>query len=54
MNAIEYLFKIIVNIFRCDGGYPSAAWQYWVKFGIVTGSLYGDTTVSFVVILNLN
>ncbi|XP_028295271.1 cathepsin B-like [Gouania willdenowi] len=24
----------------CYGGYPSAAWDYWVKTGIVTGGLY--------------
>lgn len=26
----------------CNGGYPSAAWDYWEKYGIVTGDLYGD------------
>jgi cathepsin B len=26
----------------CDGGYPSAAWQFWVDQGLVTGGLYGD------------
>jgi len=25
----------------CDGGYPSAAWEYWVSDGIVSGGLYG-------------
>lgn len=24
----------------CDGGFPSAAWQYWVDTGVVTGGLY--------------
>ncbi|KAM7395421.1 hypothetical protein PAMA_006938 [Pampus argenteus] len=24
----------------CFGGYPSAAWQFWVKNGLVTGGLY--------------
>uniref|UniRef100_A0A2I9LNU9 Cathepsin B n=1 Tax=Centruroides hentzi TaxID=88313 RepID=A0A2I9LNU9_9SCOR len=24
----------------CDGGIPSAAWEYWVSDGIVTGGLY--------------
>ncbi len=51
MNAIQYLFRIIDIVFRCDGGYPTAAWQYWVSTGIATGSLYGDATVSVVVIL---
>lgn len=27
----------------CDGGYPSAAWDYFAKTGLVTGGLYGDT-----------
>ncbi|CAL8313133.1 unnamed protein product [Lota lota] len=24
----------------CLGGYPTAAWQYWIKTGLVTGGLY--------------
>jgi cathepsin B len=27
--------------FGCEGGYPSAAWQYWVSQGVVTGGNYG-------------
>ena len=26
----------------CDGGFPSAAWQYWVDSGIVSGGLYAS------------
>ncbi|KPM09921.1 cathepsin B-like protein 2 [Sarcoptes scabiei] len=26
----------------CHGGFPSAAWMYFVKLGVVTGGLYGD------------
>jgi len=26
--------------FGCQGGYPGAAWQYWVRTGIVTGGQY--------------
>lgn len=26
--------------FRCNGGDPLAAWRYWVRDGIVTGSNY--------------
>ncbi|RWS22856.1 hypothetical protein B4U80_05385 [Leptotrombidium deliense] len=26
----------------CNGGYPSAAWQYWVQSGLVTGGLYNS------------
>lgn len=25
---------------RCNGGYPSAAWDFWTKDGLVTGGLY--------------
>jgi cathepsin B len=28
--------------FGCDGGYPSAAWEYWVDSGLVTGGLYNS------------
>lgn len=27
----------------CNGGYPGAAWNYFVNTGLVTGDLYGDT-----------
>jgi len=27
--------------FGCDGGYPGAAWQYWVRSGLVTGGQFG-------------
>ncbi|XP_041830948.1 cathepsin B-like [Melanotaenia boesemani] len=26
--------------FGCSGGFPSAAWEYWTKTGLVTGGLY--------------
>ncbi|CAN8001235.1 unnamed protein product, partial [Ixodes hexagonus] len=26
----------------CDGGFPSAAWEYWVESGIVSGGQYGS------------
>jgi len=26
----------------CEGGYPSAAWQYWVSQGVVTGGNYNQ------------
>jgi len=26
----------------CDGGYPGAAWEYWVSDGIVSGGLYNS------------
>lgn len=28
--------------FGCNGGYPSAAWSYFERTGLVTGGLYGD------------
>lgn len=30
--------------FGCQGGYPSAAWQYFANNGLVTGNLYGDNS----------
>lgn len=27
----------------CNGGYPSAAWRYWVNNGLVTGNLYNES-----------
>ncbi|KAA3676342.1 cathepsin B [Paragonimus westermani] len=27
----------------CNGGFPSSAWRYWTKHGIVTGGLYNTT-----------
>lgn len=30
----------IVYFSRCFGGYPSSAWEYWTKTGLVTGGLY--------------
>lgn len=26
----------------CNGGFPSAAWEYWVESGIVSGGPYGS------------
>lgn len=26
----------------CNGGYPSAAWNFWKKTGLVTGDLHDD------------
>lgn len=31
----------------CDGGYPGAAWDYWVRKGIVSGGSYGSSQVNF-------
>ncbi|XP_044736979.1 cathepsin B-like [Chrysoperla carnea] len=28
--------------FGCDGGYPSFAWRYWVRKGLVSGGAYGS------------
>lgn len=28
----------------CNGGYPSAAWQYWKSSGLPTGGLHADNT----------
>ena len=32
--------------FGCNGGFPGAAWSYWVKRGIVTGGNYNSSQVS--------
>lgn len=31
--------------FGCSGGFPDAAWIYWVQSGIVTGGQYGTNDV---------
>jgi hypothetical protein len=31
--------------FGCSGGFPGAAWQYWVKKGIVSGGSYHSNQV---------
>lgn len=30
----------------CNGGFPGAAWSYWVRKGIVSGGSYGSNQVS--------
>jgi hypothetical protein len=32
--------------FGCNGGFPGAAWAYWVHSGIVSGGSYGSNQVS--------
>lgn len=29
----------------CNGGFPGAAWEYWVEEGIVSGGPYGSEQV---------
>jgi hypothetical protein len=29
----------------CNGGFPSAAWDYWVNTGLVSGGPYGSDQV---------
>jgi cathepsin B len=31
----------------CEGGYPSAAWDYWVQTGLVSGGNYGDSSACY-------
>lgn len=31
--------------FGCNGGFPGAAWSYWVKKGLVTGGNYNSSQV---------
>lgn len=35
-------FLFFVWHFRCNGGYPSAAWDFWTKEGLVTGGLFNS------------
>lgn len=32
----------------CNGGYSGAAWQYWMKRGLVTGGDYGSNEVIWI------
>lgn len=32
--------------FGCNGGFPSSAWRYWQKHGIVSGGPYGSDEVN--------
>ena len=45
---------VISNWFKfnsCDGGFPAAAWEYWVRNGLVTGANYGDSQVCLIALL---
>lgn len=35
----------VATFFRCDGGFPSAAWVYFDRDGIVTGGPYNSSQV---------
>lgn len=37
-----FFAKLLFFIVRCNGGFPGAAWEYWVETGIVTGGLYNS------------
>lgn len=36
-------FSSLKNVFRCGGGWPIRAMEYWQKNGVVTGGEYGDS-----------
>ena len=40
--SAENLLSCCIFSYGCDGGFPSAAWDYWAKYGIVSGGLYGS------------
>jgi cathepsin B len=40
LSADDLLSCCAICGFGCQGGYPGAAWQYWVRTGIVTGGQY--------------
>nr|CAI5838661.1 unnamed protein product [Callosobruchus analis] len=35
----------------CNGGYPGAAWHYWVRKGLVSGGAYGSHIVRYYIYL---
>ncbi|KJH48539.1 papain family cysteine protease [Dictyocaulus viviparus] len=44
-NSKSYKKKLLnlsIMLSRCDGGDPMAAWKYWVREGIVTGSNFTE------------
>lgn len=45
--CFDYL-KLIYDLNRCGGGFPSAAWEYFVQIGLVTGGQYGTKQVSYI------
>lgn len=48
----QRLFKVkhivALCVCSCFGGFPSAAWEFWTKSGLVTGGLY-DSKVGKVI-----
>jgi len=40
ISATDLLSCCATCGFGCQGGYPGAAWQYWVRSGLVTGGQY--------------
>lgn len=36
------LLLLCSHVHRCNGGYPSAAWEFWTERGLVTGGLYNS------------
>lgn len=36
--------------FGCHGGFPGAAWSYWVRDGIVSGGPFGSNQVIILVL----
>uniref|UniRef100_A0A224XFA6 Putative cathepsin l n=1 Tax=Panstrongylus lignarius TaxID=156445 RepID=A0A224XFA6_9HEMI len=42
LSAEDLVFCCDSCGFGCDGGFPGAAWDFWVRHGIVTGGSYGS------------
>lgn len=38
---------LLCSLLRCNGGYPSAAWDFWTKDGLVSGGLYDSHVGEF-------
>ncbi|XP_046688746.1 cathepsin B-like [Homalodisca vitripennis] len=52
-GAVHYSAEDLVSCchtcgFGCNGGFPGAAWRYWVHSGIVSGGNYGSNQVNIV------
>lgn len=39
-NITNHVYCTFYCLCSCFGGYPSAAWDFWAKTGLVTGGLY--------------
>ena len=48
---IGYSINWLKFYFRCNGGFPQAAWDFYYGYGIVTGGNYGSKEVKYVLFI---